>query len=100
MNKRIMIMFYFLLILILLFAIMKNVFWLIVVSLLALSVLLICRLFLYAIFLIIEFIEMIPRKRKDSGIKIEKIYDKTDPYWEWEKALDEFNKSFNTNLQK
>ncbi len=91
-------MFYFILALILLFAIIKNIFWLIVAVSLVLSISLINRLFsciFVVIILIIDwFAEMIRRKKKDSGIKNEKIYDKTDPYWELEKALDEFNKSF------
>ena len=74
-------MFYFLL---MLFLFAKNIFWLVVfVSLIILSISLIRKFFSYvfvAVILMMDvFMERRRRKKKDSGIKNEKNYDKTDP---------------------
>lgn len=95
-------MFYLILMLLLAFSVVKNVFWLLILTLSVLSLSLIKKLLGYAfvitIVIIDEVKEMFQRKKSQSAeIKSEKDYDKTDPYWELQKILDESNAKFKSN---
>jgi hypothetical protein len=95
-------MFYLILMLLLAFSVVKNVFWLLILTFSVLSLSLIKKLLEYAfvitIVIIDEVKEMFQRKKSQSAeIKGEKDYDKTDPYWELQKILDEPNAKFKSN---